>query len=351
MFNQVTLRIANSAHARGLALKLRAELQQTEVEKEQLRHEVETLQQALEEEKRQRSDAENSQMVAGEAASERRRVRVEAVRLPLAEEAHEVAAQEATARSTRNTTRPRRPRVEDVRVRRLLAEVKATNPGARGTEDTAADSESAQDFHQASLRDAALVPRPLGDAPPGLARGVLAEMIRNGSEPTLALKGWTVIRGAIPASEVSDAKKQLNCMASRIKTADHKFFHGISKNPQLSHSAAAWRCRKLLIDHFGAVLSVPRTDYNRLLVSNDAVAFGDESSHRREAGNVRKGGVPGIPDWLHVDMSVEQLQNGGVADDMQGYLSLQGSVGNLVLEAFYVEDSSSLFMLNCHLCF
>ena len=201
------------------------------------------------------------------------------------------------------------------------------------------------------MRDAALVPRPLGDAPPALARGVLADVIRNGSEPTLALKGWTIIRGAIPASEVSDAKKQLNCMASRIKTAHHKFFHGISKNPQLSHSAAAWRCRKLLIDHFGAVLSVPRTDYNRLLVSNDAVAFGDESSHRREAGNVRKGGVPGIPDWLHVDMSVEQLQNGGVADDMQGYLSLQGSVGNLLLEAFYVEDSSSLFMLDCHLCF
>ena len=317
-------------------------MQQIEVEKQQFRHDVETLQQALEEEKRQRSDAENSQMVAGEAASERRRVRVEAVRLPLAEEAHEVAAR-----------KPRRkPRqVDAVRVKRLLAEVKATNPGARGTEDTAADSESAQDFHEASLRDAALVPRPLGDAPPALARGVLADVIRNGSEPTLALKGWTVIRGAIPASEVSDAKNQLNCMASRIKTADHKFFHGISKNPQLSHSAAAWRCRKLLIDHFGAVLSVPRTDYNRLLVSNDAVAFGDESSHRREAGNVRKGGVPGIPDWLHVDMSVEQLQKGGVADDMQGYLSLQGSVGNLLLEAFYVEDSSSLFMLDCHLCF
>ena len=140
-------------------------------------------------------------------------------------------------------------------------------------------------------------------------------------------------------------------MASRIKTAHHKFFHGISKNPQLSHSAAAWRCRKLLIEQFGAVLNVPDTAYNGLLVSNDAVAFGDESSHNREAGNADKGYVPGVPEWLHVDMSVEQLRDGGVANDMQGYLSLQGSVGYLLLEALNVEDNSSLFILNCHLCF
>ena len=54
---------------------------------------------------------------------------------------------------------------------------------------------------------------------------------------------------------------------------------------------------------------------------------------------------------LHVDMSVEQLRDGDVADHMQGYLSLQGSVRYFLLEAFHVGDNSSLFILNWHLCF
>jgi len=140
-------------------------------------------------------------------------------------------------------------------------------------------------------------------------------------------------------------------VASGITKENLCFFHGISKNPQLSHSTAAWRCRKLLITQFGAVLNVPPAAYNGLLVSNDAVAFGDKGWHDREAKNANNGYVPGVPPWLHVDMSVEQLRDGGVANDMQGYLSLHGSVGNLLLEALHVEDNSSLFKLNCHLCF
>ena len=62
-----------------------------------------------------------------------------------------------------------------------------------------------------------------------------------------------------------------------------------------------------MLAHFGRVLNVPREDYNGLLVSNDAVAFGDEASHRREARNATRGCVPGVPEWLHVDMSVEEL--------------------------------------------
>ena len=94
---------------------------------------------------------------------------------------------------------------------------------------------------------------------------------------------------------------------------------------------------------------MPPAAYNGLLVSNDAVAFGNEASHKREASNANKGYVPGVPRWLHVDMSVEQLRDGGVANDMQGYLSLQGSVRYLLLEAFHVGDNSSLFTRNCFL--
>ena len=118
------------------------------------------------------------------------------------------------------------------------------------------------------------------------------------------------------------------------------FFHGISKNSELSGSAIAWRLRKLLIPEFGAVLSVLPQAFNSLLVSNDAVAFGDEGWHNREASNVNNGHLRGVPKWLHVDMSVEQLEKGDVADHMQGCLSLQGSVRLLLLEDFHVGNNS-----------
>ena len=77
--------------------RLRTALQQIEVEKEQLLHEVGALEQAVREEKRQRSDAESRQVVAEEAASEKERLEVaeETLRLRLEAEAEQLRLEAA----------------------------------------------------------------------------------------------------------------------------------------------------------------------------------------------------------------------------------------------------------------
>ena len=294
--------------------RLRAKLHLARAENARLRLKVGALENALHEAKRQCSDADA-------AASEKKCLRVEA-------EDRCVLAKETLRHS----------------------EEEAGEPAARGMEDVAAAAGPAQNLGQASSHNTALASRPLGDAPhsadepvspPTLpARGMLAKAILGGNAPHLATRGWTIIKAAIPKSEMLEATRGLEHVASGISRKNMCFFHGISKNSELSGSAIAWRLRKLLIPEFGAVLSVLPQAFNSLLVSNDAVAFGDEGWHNREASNVNNGHLRGVPKWLHVDMSVEQLEKGDVADHMQGYLSLQGSVRLLLLEAFHVGNNS-----------
>ena len=173
-----------------LVKRLRAKLHVARVEKARLDLKVGALENALHEAKRQYPDADA-------AASEKKCLRVET-------EDRCVLAKETLRRS----------------------EERAREPAARGMEDVAAAAGPAKNLDQASSHNTALASRPLGDAPhsadepvspPTLpARGMLAQAILWGKAPHLAMRGWTIIKAAIPKSEVLEATRGLEHVASGI---------------------------------------------------------------------------------------------------------------------------------------
>ena len=122
---------AKEAAETAEAKRLRAELQRTVIEKAQLGLKVEALEEALQEAKRQRLDAENRRVAAEEAASDKERLHVEAEarrvvaedllrhleaeaeQLRLAEGANEAAAQQAAEEAAEDQARLRR-QIEDL---------------------------------------------------------------------------------------------------------------------------------------------------------------------------------------------------------------------------------------------
>ena len=122
---------AKEAAETAEAKRLRAELQRTAIEKAQLGLKVEALEEALQEAKRQRLDAENRRVAAEEAASDKERLHVEAEarrvvaedllrhleaeaeQLRLAEGANEAAAQQAAEEAAEDQARLRR-QIEDL---------------------------------------------------------------------------------------------------------------------------------------------------------------------------------------------------------------------------------------------